>query len=101
MNSQIQWYVQGAEDGAAYNKDELFNSFQNPVSDGSNSAFGPSFFLNLGTGYSIKHNLKASFFVYNVLGLIDKDLNGRSEYRQTSQYRVEPVSFSLKVKYVL
>lgn len=99
---QITWYLQGAEDYATYNNDTTYNA--KPVlafdlSDGNNTSHKPSAYLHAGYVYKFTNKLKASIFAYNLLGLFNENLNKRVEFQRTSMYRIQPVSFALRLDY--
>ncbi|MGL1888639.1 MAG: TonB-dependent receptor [Reichenbachiella sp.] len=96
---QVTWYLQGAEDAANHNLDSLGNHPAMAISDGSTKAFEPSAYLHAGYVYKFTDRLKTSFFAYNLLGLIDEDLNKRVNFQRTSHYRIQPVSFALRFDY--
>ncbi len=94
---QITWKLKGAEDMANYNRDSLASHVAWDLSDNATTSHKPSAYLNAGYVYKITDKLKASFFAYNLLGLIDEDLNKRVEFQKTSHYRIQPVAFKLRV----
>lgn len=100
---QVTWYLQGAEDNAAYNSDTANNPNPNStswdLSDGNTSSHKTSAYLHAGYIYKFNNKLKGSFFAYNLLGLIDENLNKRVEFQRTSHYQIQPVSFALRLDY--
>lgn len=98
---QITWKLQGAEDAARHNADSLNNSLFSVISDGSTEAFKPSAYLHAGATYNINKNFNASIHGYNLLGLINENLNKRNEFQRNSQYRIQPVAMRLSLQYSL
>ncbi|MCP4521377.1 MAG: TonB-dependent receptor plug domain-containing protein [Cytophagales bacterium] len=100
---QVTWYLNGAEDNAKYNNDTINNPNPNDIawdlSKETTTSFQPSAYLHLGYIYNITPKIKSSLFAYNLLGLIDENLNKRVEFQKTSHYRIQPVSFVLRVDY--
>jgi outer membrane receptor protein involved in Fe transport len=93
---QITWRLQGAEDNANYNRDSLGSHIAWDLSDKATSSHKPSAYLNAGYVYKFNTRMKASFFAYNLLGLIDENLNKRVEFQKTSHYRIQPTAFALR-----
>jgi len=98
---QVTWYMQGAEDAGNYATDSLNRnqSISYVYTNGSKEAFKPSAYLHLGYSYKITPSFTASAYAYNLLGIIDENLNKRQEFQRVSMYRVQPVSFSFRLEY--
>ena len=100
---QVTWYMEGAEDNAAYNSDTINNPNPNnaqwDLSGGNKTSHKPSAYLHAGYVYKFTQKLKCSLFAYNLLGLIDEDLNKRLEFQRTSHYQIQPVSFALRLDF--
>lgn len=96
---QVIWRMEGAEQAAEYNRDVLGDVHGNVISD-SSVPFESSAYLHLGCVVKdLLEGLSASIFAYNVLGMFDENLNKRVEFQRTSQYRIQPTSFSVKLSY--
>lgn len=120
VSLQITWYLQGAHDGALYQEDILAEKTAAKLAEGKNPpnpayhqaytqgdvytedrvrAFSPSAYMHIGYVYNITDKLRASIYGYNLLGLVNKDLNKRSDFQRNSMYRIQPVSTALKIGY--
>ncbi|WNO07933.1 TonB-dependent receptor plug domain-containing protein [Teredinibacter sp. KSP-S5-2] len=97
---QVFWGFPGAEDYAQYNVDNLGRGgiSGRTISDGRTKAFGASAYLHTGLDYVINERATAKIKFYNLLGLIDKDLNKRNRYYQMGQFRNEVPAVSLGVE---
>ena len=96
---QVFWGLPGAEDAATHNADSLNNTNANVRMDGSKKPFETSAYLHMGYIYDITPKLTASIFAYNVLGILNEDLNKRVEFQRNSQYRIQPTSFKINLGY--
>jgi outer membrane receptor for ferrienterochelin and colicin len=100
---QVTWYLHGAEDNSNYNSDTINNPNPNnpnwDLSDGKTTSYKPSAYLSAGYVYKFTDKLKGSLFAYNLLGLIDENLNKRVEFQRTSHYLIQPVAFALRLDY--
>lgn len=117
---QITWYLQGAHDGALYQEDLLKEKTATLAKEGIATpspayhqaytegevytnkritAFKPSAYLHFGYHHTFNKHFSGSIHGYNLLGLINDDLNKRTEFQRNSMYRIQPVSATLKVGY--
>ena len=95
---RIYWSLPGGEDLSDYNKDILGGNPAAALAD-SDRPFGTSAFLNTGLQYRWSRHLSVSLTGYNLLGLVDEDLNKKNYFQRTSQYRVLAPSIALKLNY--
>ncbi len=96
---RVYWSLPGGEDLSDYNKAVLGGDPSVALAQGSDQAFGTSAFLNTGLQYRWSRHLSVSVTGYNLLGLIDEDLNKKNYFQRTSQYRVLAPSVALKLNY--
>ncbi len=100
---QVTWYLYGAEDNANYNSDTINNPSPNhrawDLSNGETTSYQPAAYLHAGYIYNLTYRLKGSLFFYNLLGLINENLNKRVEFQKTSHYRIQPASIAFRLDY--
>ncbi len=96
---RVYWSLPGGEDLSDYNKDVLGGRPSVALAQGSDRAFGTSAFLNTGLQYRWSRYLSVSVTGYNLLGLIDDDLNKKNYFQRSSQYRDLAPSVALKLSY--
>jgi hypothetical protein len=100
---QVTWYLHGAEYNSDYNSDTINNPSPNhrawDLSNGAITSYRPAAYLHAGYVYKITYRLKGSLFFYNLLGLINKNLNKRVEFQKTSHYRIQPTSIAFRLDY--
>jgi len=96
----IEWGFPGSKDFAEYNNQQPTADLGSPLTEpGENDAFDGNYYFNLGTRYKFSDNLTASFDGYNLLGLIDEDLNKVNMVFPFSEYRELSPSFAVGVNY--
>ncbi len=93
---RIYWGFPGARDMAQYSNDSLGVAYTDP---GFNDAFGANTYLDFGLVYSLMTNLSIRFDAYNVLGLIDEDLNKRNYILRQWEYRIEAPALAISFRY--
>jgi hypothetical protein len=65
---------------------------------GWDKAYGPNVYLNLGLEYNVSKNLDIRLSGYNLLGLIDIDLNKRN-YLNEATYRCHAPAIAVTCEY--
>ena len=96
------WGYAGGRAMADFNRDHpTTNRSSNgyPLTDGSNKAFKGNIYLNLGFEYQPTAKWTLRFDGYNLLGLVDEDLNKRTYFLRVDQYRVEAPSLAVTFRY--
>ena len=96
---RVYWNLPGGEDLSDYNKAVLGGKPSIALAEGSDRAFGASAFFNTGLQYRWNQKLSMSLTGYNLLGLVDEDLNKKNYFQRSSQYRVLAPSIALKLNY--
>jgi len=94
----VYWGSPGGKDYAEYRYSKKSDYYKL----GFDKPFGPSAFLNLGLEHKVKDNLILRIDGYNLLGLIDKDLNKRRVGFNThypGEYRVHAPAIGLSLTY--
>ncbi len=92
------WGMPGAVDMADYNNDHDRLS-QLPRYKDSKRAFEESLYLNTSLAYQLNDQAAVHLYFYNLLGLIDEDLNKRNHFLRTSQYRDAEPAVALRLDY--
>ncbi len=102
---RVFWGLEGAKDMANYNKSthqsDTSARYKLPYYDTGTKAFGTSAYLNLSLKYRLDEKTVFYLHGYNLLGLVDEELNKRNYFQTSSNYFIdEPaVSFSLNYKF--
>ncbi len=96
---RIYWGLPGGEELSDYNKAVLGGKNFVALAEGSDQAFGASAFLNTGLRFHRDQQITWSLTAYNLLGLIDEDLNKKNYFQRSSQYRDLAPSIALKLNY--
>ncbi len=89
----VLWGTPGGEDWAKY-RNAIFPNWDYDVD--FDEPFGASAYLNLGAEYRWSKNTTINLMGYNLLGLIDKDLNKRRvgfDDQLPGHYRIQPAAF--------
>ena len=95
----IYWGYLGAQDYADYHQEVLAGGQKLPLyADGEERAFEESIFVNLGVEYRPTDSIAIGLHGYNLLGLIDEDLNKRNFFERTTEYRQEAASVALTAR---
>ena len=92
------WGMPGAVDMADYNNDHE-KLHQLPRYQDSKRAFEESLYLNTSFAYQFSDQTSVHLYFYNLLGLIDEDLNKRNHFLRTSQYRDAEPAMALRLNY--
>ena len=102
------WGMPGSVDMADYNDDHNAppkiihpsNLYQHlPRYKDSKRAFEESLYLNTSLAYQLSDQASVHLYFYNLLGLIDEDLNKRNHFLRTSQYRDAEPAVALRLDY--
>ena len=106
---RVFWGLEGAKEMADYNKanysenDKLphgqYIRYKLPYYDTSTKAFGPSAYLNMSLRYRLNKQTTLYLHGYNLLGLIDEDLNKRNYFQTSSNYLIEEPALSVALNY--
>ena len=96
---RVYWSLPGGEDLSDYNKAVLGGKSSVALAQDTDRAFGASAFLNTGIQYHWNRDLSVSVNGYNLLGLIDENLNKKNYFQRTSQYRILAPSIAIKLSY--
>lgn len=91
----VLWGSPGGQDAADY-RDQMFPNWD--YMSGFKEPFKASAYLNLGAEYKWSPNTTLTFTGYNLLGLVDEDLNKRRvgfDRQLPGRYRILPVSFGV------
>ncbi len=96
---QITGYLYGARDAAAHNEELLGGKTNTVKTNGSNTAFEPSYYVQFGLTYLITPNIKLQGYGYNLLGLFDENWNKRVSFQRNSQYVLQPVSAAVRLSW--
>ncbi|MEN9361572.1 MAG: hypothetical protein RL095_3107 [Verrucomicrobiota bacterium] len=95
------WGFPEARKVAKANREHLAatGEYFSPMTNGDDTAFGPSLFLNLGLEWNPNDSWSLRFDAHNILGWIDEDLNKRNNWYSMSQWRDEAPAFTLTATY--
>ncbi len=96
---QMTGYLYGARDAAEHNTALLKNKSNTVKTNGSTTAFEPSYYMQLGATYLITSEIKIQAYGYNLLGLVDDTWNKRVEFQRNSHYRIQPVSAAIRLSW--
>lgn len=91
----VLWGSPGGQDAADY-RDQMFPDWD--YLSGFEEPFKASAYLNLGAEYKWSPNTTLTFTGYNLLGLVDEELNKRRvgfDRQLPGRYRILPVSFGV------
>jgi outer membrane receptor protein involved in Fe transport len=97
LNGQlcVLWGSPGGQDAADY-RNQLFPNWD--YKSGFDEPFKASAYLDLGAEYKWGPNTTLTFTGYNLLGLVDKELNKRRvgfDRQLPGRYRIQPVAFGV------
>jgi len=93
------WGYPGGEDMAKYNKEVLGDDPRLPISDGSDKAFDPRAYLNVGLEFRQSESTTWRLDAFNILGWIDKDVNKRNVFWRSGLYRNEAAAFGITLRH--
>ncbi|MCU7937647.1 MAG: TonB-dependent receptor [Candidatus Thiodiazotropha sp. (ex Dulcina madagascariensis)] len=97
LNGALQYYwgFEGTKDAME------FDSTRRPLPFSSSTIYGPNAYMHLGLEYGPSENLTVAITGYNLLGLIDEDLNKRNYIFGRYSYRIQApaLGVTLQIKF--
>lgn len=96
-STRIYWGYPGGEDLSNYNKAVLGSNINAALTDSSTRTFEESIHLNMGLEYHPDKITTVRLDGFNLLGLIEDELNKRNYFQRTGSYRVEAPAIALSV----
>ncbi len=94
-NMQVRWHYDGLEE--AFDRD-IKNKAGAGYAKNFNNNFGPSYNLNLGATWTFNPNHSLRFDAYNLMALVDRDLNTMHTYSYFDYYTM-PFSVALTYEF--
>lgn len=106
---RVFWGLEGAKEMADYNKENYSATdtlphgqvirYRLPYYDSNTKAFKADAYLNLSLRYILNTRTTLYLHGYNLLGLVDEDLNKRNYFQTSSNYFIEEPSASVAINY--
>ena len=106
---RIFWGLDGAKEMADYNKENYSATdtlphgqiirYRLPYYDSSTEAFKADAYLNLSLRYNLNKQATLYLHGYDLLGLVDENLNKRNYFQTSSNYLIEEPSVSIAINY--
>jgi len=97
-SARVYWGLPGGRDLADYNQEQVNAGGLPRYDEGYTRAFGESVFLNLGLEARPGESVTIALHGYNLLGLLDDNLNKVNFFQRTTQYRQIAPSLALTLR---